>query len=91
MENSYCLTRGVNDKVADDINFSKFVLKSLNRHFNNDFSECDPEDAKSNNEALKNGDRIFSVYNFNENIKIFIITGAEPHRDRTTVLFPNEY
>ncbi len=90
MSNFY-LTRGVNNRIAEEENFAKFVLKSLRRHFNNDFSECDPEDAETNRESLKDGSRIFTVYNFNPDVKIWIITEAKPYRDRTTVLFPDEY
>ncbi len=88
---SVYLTKGVNSKVADDNEFSKFVLNSLKRHFNHDWSECGEEDAETNNQALKDGSRIMSVYNFADTEKIWIITEAKPYQDRTTVLFPDEY
>jgi len=88
---SIYFTNGINARVADDNKFSKFVTQSIKRHFNHDWSECGNEDAESNEQSLKDGSRIFSVYNFNETKKIWIITEAEPYRDRTTVLFPDEY
>ena len=87
------MTAGVNDRVCDDKRFAEFVLKSLKRHFANDFSECSPDDQEANKEALKDGSRIFNVFYFNKDKgeKIWIITEAEPYRDITTVLFPDEY
>ena len=85
---SVYLTRGVNEKVAEDSNFSKFVFYSVGRHFKNDFSGCCPEDAEANRESLIDGSRIFNVFK-NDSIKIWIITEAD--RENTTVLFPDEY
>lgn len=47
-------------------------------------------DAKMNNDAIRNGDRILAVYTQkNTDVTIWIIT--EWDRSVTTILFPNEY
>jgi len=81
-------TRGVNDKVAQDENFAKFVLRSLRRHKSNDWGDMCEEDKKANDNALNDGDRLFSAYE-NRTDKVWIIT--EWDRSATTVLFPDEY
>lgn len=74
-----------------------FVNKSLNRHIVGDWGDIEPEDKKSNNEALNESypNRILSAYNLPKQIpgvsdtKIWIIT--EYDRSVTTILFPSEY
>lgn len=34
------MTRGVNDRVADDTQFAKFVIESLRRHARGDWGIC---------------------------------------------------
>jgi len=85
------MTRGVNDKVADNSKFAKFVMDSLKRHVNCDWGDMCQEDIEENNFALKDGSlRIFSAYNDSGELpKIWIITEAD--RSATTILFPDEY
>ena len=83
------VTRGVNEKIADDTEFAKFVLKSIARHRGGDWGDLGEEDKKTNNEALISGDRLFSAYESEGLPKIWIIT--EWDRSVTTVLFPDEY
>jgi hypothetical protein len=84
------MTRGVNDKVAEDVEFAKFVLESLRRHARGDWGEMTQEDKNENELALKAGDlRIFSAYESPNLPKIWIITEAD--RSATTILFPEEY
>jgi len=83
------MTRGVNDEIADNANFSKFVLNSLKRHAQCDWGDLGREDTASNDSALKNGDRLFSSYIEEGLKKIWIIT--EHDRSVTTILFPDEY
>ena len=85
------MTRGVNDKVAKNSKFAKFVMDSLKRHFNCDWGDMCQEDIEENNLALKDGSlRIFSAYNDSGELpKIWIITEAD--RSATTILFPDEY
>ena len=85
------MTRGVNDKIAEDSKFSKFVLGSMQRHAAGDWGDMEKEDLKANEDALMTGEaRLFSAYEpGNELPKIWIIT--EWDRSVTTVLFPDEY
>jgi len=83
------MTRGVNDKIAEDSEFSKFVLRSMGRHAIGDWGDLGEEDKQANDEALKIGERLFSAYEQGDLPKIWIIT--EYDRSVTTVLFPSEY
>jgi hypothetical protein len=84
------LTRGVNDLVADDNGFAKFVLLSLRRHISGDWGEMSEEDKQANERSVVDGRlRIFSSYNTGRLRKIWIITEAD--RSATTILFPEEY
>lgn len=85
-----CFTRGVNNKVADDGDFAKFVLASLKRHAIGDWGDMCQEDKAENELALRQGYlRIFSAYEAEGLPKIWIITEAD--RSATTILFPEEY
>lgn len=83
------MTRGVNDRVADDAQFAKFVTESLGRHVKGDWGELCQDDKKENDLSLKKGFRLLSAYERNGLPKIWIITEAD--RAATTVLFPDEY
>ncbi|MDD5011554.1 MAG: hypothetical protein PHQ00_05475 [Phycisphaerae bacterium] len=80
-------TEGVNNLIAENIDFSAQVCKSLKRHLCGDWGDLEAEDKITNADALKNGDRIFSAYNGVK--RIWIITEAD--RSSTTVLLPSEY
>lgn len=82
------MSRGINDRVADDEGFAKFVFDSLKRHTNGDWGDLCEKDKQENELSLKEDIRIFSAYQFKEE-KIWIITNAD--RSATTVLFPEEY
>ena len=82
-------TRGINDKVADDARFSRFVIESLGRHAKGDWGDLGQEDKQENELSLKKGFRLLSAYERNGLPKIWIITEAD--RNVTTVLFPDEY
>ena len=83
------MTRGVNDLVADDETFAKFIIESLARHVKGDWGELGDEDRAENDLSLKDGFRILSAYESGELPKIWIITEAD--RSATTILFPDEY
>lgn len=88
------MTRGVNDRVADDTEFAKFVIGSMKRHASCDWGDLDEDDRKQNDWALKGGERLFSAYEparhgRPELPNIWIIT--EWDRSVTTILFPEEY
>ena len=81
-------TRGINDLVAVDTLFAKFVMDSLKRHANCDWGELSAEDKHENDFSLDKGLRLFSSYQ-RDDWKIWIIT--ESDRSATTILFPEEY
>jgi len=83
------MTRGVNDLIANNEDFSKHVLLSLKRHLAGDWGDLCDEDRVANEMALKEGQRLFSVYEREGLPKIWIIT--EWDRSCTTTLFPEEY
>ena len=82
-------TRGVNDMVADNERFAKFVTESLQRHIRGDWGELDQEDKKENEHALNRYLRLLSAYETPGLPKIWIITEAD--RSATTILFPEDY
>ena len=83
------LTRGVNDKVAADVKFAKFVWESIKRHGDGDWGDMDEHDKAENELAIGKYLRIFSAYEQAPLPKTWVITEAD--RSVTTVLFPEEY
>lgn len=84
------VTRGIDDRMKRDPTFNRFVQVSLNRYIQCDWGDMKTEDKNSNNEALKEGNRLLAVYILpNTDVKIWIIT--EWDRSVTTILFPDEY
>jgi len=81
-------TRGVNDLVAVDASFAKFVINSLKRHANCDWGELSAEDKDENDFSVGKKLRLFSSYQHGD-WHIWIIT--ESDRSVTTILFPSEY
>lgn len=61
----------------------------LTRHVQGDWGDLDDEDRHLNNEALKDGSRIFSAYRTAKGVKLWIITEAD--RSSTCILLPEEY
>ena len=61
----------------------------ISRHIVGDWGDCCEEDRQANEDALKNGDRLFSVYRTTKGVKIWVITEAD--RSSTCVLLPEEY
>ena len=82
------MTRAVHEKMNSDIDFAIGVLESFERYCSCDWCDLCSEDKAENEKALKNGGRIFALYNIG-NEKIYIIT--EWDRSVTTILFPEEY
>jgi hypothetical protein len=60
----------------------------ISRHVCGDWGDLEEEDKTRNNEALREGSRIFSAYNVGDG-KVWVITEAD--RASTTVLMPEEY
>jgi hypothetical protein len=76
------------DTKLDDGSLYHQVIDCLKRHVQGDWGDVCEDDAKANDDALKDGDRILSAYAIN-GTKIWIIT--EWDRSATTILFPDEY
>ena len=82
------MTRGVHSKIKDDVDFAVGVLDAFERYQRCDWGDLCEEDKAENEHALKEGERIFAVYNIGKE-KVYIIT--EHDRSVTTILFPEEY
>ena len=80
------MTAGVGDLIRQGrINPSAY----LRRHLSGDWGELSTEDRRSNDAALKSGDRLLSSYQVAPDLKLWIIT--EWDRSVTTLLLPDEY
>jgi hypothetical protein len=64
-------------------------LEFFLRHVSGDWGDTDAADQQSNEEAIKDGDRILSVYSLRDGTRIYVITEAD--RSATTILLPEEY
>ena len=73
---------------------SQLPAEFLNRHVAGDWGDCCAEDAQLNNQSLKDGSRLMSVYQTSQGVKLWVITEAEDDQGRrsaTTLLLPEEY
>lgn len=59
------------------------------RHVTGDFGTVCREDWKANEDAIANGERIFSAYVLKDETKVWVITEAD--RGSTCVLLPEDY
>lgn len=84
------VTAAIDRRMEEDADFSLFVGNSFGRYIKCDWGDTCDEDKKTNEDALKNGERLLAVYNYPKTgEKIWIIT--EWDRSVTTVLFPEDY
>ncbi len=65
------------------------LLDALRRHAQGDWGEVDEHDRRQNEQALREGLRLFSVYRRSDGEKFWVITEAD--RSSTTILLPSEY
>lgn len=87
---STVVTSGVDERMKADKNFAAFVQMSLGRYINCDWGDTCEEDKRTNEGALRDGERLLAVYNYCKTGEtIWIIT--EWDRSATTILFPSEY
>lgn len=66
----------------------------LRRHSQGDWGDLSAEDKQSNDEAIRDGSRIFSAYVLPTDTKVWVITEAEDDtgkRNSTCILLPDEY
>ena len=68
---------------------SEDTYVGLQRHARGDWGEVHPDDVGMNDQALKDGDRLLSVYEDRNKTKFWIIT--EWDRSATTILLPEDY
>jgi hypothetical protein len=61
----------------------------LQRHVTGDWGEVGAEDGRLNDEALKDGSRLLSVYRTLKGVRLYVIT--ESDRSVTTILLPDGY
>lgn len=59
------------------------------RHLQGDWGDVSESDWKRNDQALKSGGRLFSVYHSSAGREFWIITEAD--RTSTTILMPEDY
>ena len=65
------------------------IFAALRRHQSCDWGDLCPKDKWSNDRAVREGERLLSVYLSEDGIKFWIITEAD--RSVTTVLLPEDY
>lgn len=65
------------------------VNAAINRHLQGDWGDVCRFDWQRNEQALRDGDRLLSVYQTQAGEKFWIIT--ESDRSATTVLLPSDY
>jgi len=65
------------------------ILPALKRHAAGDWGDVDEHDHQANEQALRDGSRLFSVYHAADTTKFWIITEAD--RSSTCVLLPEDY
>jgi hypothetical protein len=64
------------------------------RHSRGDWGDIDEEDQGLNEQALRTGDRLFSVYPIAEGVTVWVITEAadeDGQRPATTIMLPTDY
>ncbi|BBI30759.1 hypothetical protein KCTCHS21_01580 [Cohnella abietis] len=61
----------------------------LNQHANCNWGEISEHDSLENENGLKHGSRLMSVYTTENGVKLYVITEAD--RSYTTMLLPEDY
>ena len=65
------------------------IVAALRRHAVGDWGEIDAHDRAANDDAMKSGERILSVYRSATGTTFWVLTEAD--RSATTVLLPDDY
>lgn len=81
-----CATVGALDACAAALTAPDALVA---RHWAGDWGEISPEDRGLNEDALRDGARLLSVYHLQGGGRVWIITEADRHA--TTLLLPQEY
>jgi hypothetical protein len=65
------------------------IVAAIRRHAAGDWGDVDAEDRAANDDSLKAGERLLSVYRSANGTTFWVITEAD--RSVTTVLLPDDY
>ena len=65
------------------------ITAALRRHASGDWGEVNPDDRAANDDAVRFGERLLSVYRTASGITFWVLTEAD--RFATTVLLPDDY
>lgn len=91
-------TPGIHALLEADKSLVNELADCWQRHCSGDWGDLDPEDRRANNQALRDGSRLLSVYHLHDadQTKIWLITDGAigptiEDRYRTTFLLPEEY
>jgi hypothetical protein len=79
-------TPGVLDELTEA---GQTPMKFVSRHVVGEWGDCNEHDRQANEDALRSGERLFSVYRTSMDTNIWVI--AETGRTSTCVLLPEEY
>jgi len=74
---------------AKDVLPRSEVNAAIDRHLHGDWGDVCDEDRRVNEDALKHGGRLLSVYHTKDDVRFWIITEAD--YSATTVLLPSDY
>lgn len=83
------LGRVVATRNASESLLREDMTMALMRHQSGDWGKTDPHDSAVNENALKFGGRLMSVYDAFDGTRFWIITEAD--RSVTTILLPEDY
>ncbi len=85
------MTRGINDEIARNDKFAKEICDILRRFNMKDWGDLCDDDKQMNEDALKNGGRLFAAYDTSVK-KVYVITdGLNTKEKYTIILFAEEY
>ena len=65
------------------------LAAALRRHTAGDWGDVDPDDRAANDDAVRSGGRLLSVYRTANGTTFWVLTEAD--RSATTVLLPDDY
>lgn len=87
------LTKGINEKITTDLDFSKFVLKSMNRFNEKDWGDLCKEDKALNNYELEHQEgKIVARYNHINGVDdIYIMATYYNGQVKVEIMFCSEY
>jgi len=83
------VTSSISEEIQEGNGLHLFVHACVSRHLDGDWGDACAEDKASNEAALKNGDRLFSVYKSEEFGVLWVVT--ESDRSVITCLRPEDY